>query len=75
MFRYGLWSYSKIPKTWNGISTCGEYFTKIYNEDMSTLGVSLPDIQPKATDHIKEMIDLITKLIEGGNAYEKNGHV
>ena len=28
-------------------------FTKIYNEDMSMLGVDLPDIQPKATDHRK----------------------
>ena len=50
-------------------------YTKIYNEDMSYLNVKLPDIQPRATDHIKEMIDLITKLIDGGNAYEKNGHV
>ena len=32
-------------------------FTKIYNEDMSMLGVDLPDLQPKATDHIQEMID------------------
>ena len=50
-------------------------YTKIYNEDMSYLNVQLPDIQPRATDHIKEMIDLITKLIDSGNAYEKNGHV
>ena len=50
-------------------------FTKIYNEDMSTLGVNLPDIQPKATDHIKEMIELINILIKNNYAYEKNGHV
>ena len=50
-------------------------YTKIYNEDMSYLNVQLPDIQPRATDHIGEMIDLITKLINSGNAYEKNGHV
>ena len=37
--------------------------------------MQLPDIQPRATDHIGEMIDLITKLINSGNAYEKNGHV
>jgi cysteinyl-tRNA synthetase len=42
---------------------------------MGYLNVRLPDIQPLATDHIKEMIDLITKLIDSGNAYEKNGHV
>ena len=50
-------------------------YTKIYNEDMGYLNVRLPDVQPRATDHIKEMIDLITKLIDSGNAYEKNGHV
>ena len=50
-------------------------YTKIYNEDMGYLNVQLPDVQPRATDHINEMIDLITKLINNGNAYEKNGHV
>ena len=50
-------------------------YTKIYNEDMGYLNVQLPDVQPRATDHIKEMIDLISKLIKSGNAYEKNGHV
>ena len=47
----------------------------IYNEDMSVLGVSLPDIQPKATDHINEMIELINLLIQNNFAYEKEGHV
>ena len=46
-------------------------YTNIYNEDMSYLNVQLPDVQPRATDHINEMIDLITKLIDSGNAYEK----
>ena len=46
-------------------------FTNIYNEDMSVLGVSLPDIQPKATDHINEMIELIKLLIQNNFAYEK----
>ena len=50
-------------------------YTKIYNDDMSYLNVKLPDIQPHATDHISEMIDLIKKLIENNYAYEKNGHV
>ena len=50
-------------------------FEKIYNEDMSVLGVTLPDIQPRATEHINEMIELIKKLIEKKYAYEKEGHV
>ena len=50
-------------------------FSKIYNEDMAVLGVRLPDIQPKATDHIPEMIQLIETLIQKNFAYEKEGHV
>ena len=50
-------------------------YTKIYNEDMAYLNVSLPDVQPRATDHIDEMILIIKKLIENNNAYEKEGHV
>ena len=50
-------------------------YTKIYNEDMAYLNVSLPDVQPRATDHIDEMIVIITKLIKNNNAYEKEGHV
>jgi cysteinyl-tRNA synthetase len=57
------------------INILTEKFTKIYNEDMTTLGVSLPDIQPKATDHIAEMIELINMLIKNDYAYEKEGHV
>jgi len=50
-------------------------FTKIYNEDMSVLGVNLPDIQPKATEHISEMIELMKLLIQNKVAYENEGHV
>ena len=57
------------------INILTEKFTKIYNEDMANLGVSLPDIQPKATDYIKEMIELISVLIKNNYAYEKDGHV
>ena len=50
-------------------------FTTIYNKDMSVLGVKLPDIQPKATEHINEMIEIIKLLIQNNFAYEKDGHV
>ena len=50
-------------------------YTKIYNDDMGFLNVKLPDIQPHATDHISDMIDLIKKLIKNNYAYEKDGHV
>ena len=57
------------------INILTEKFTKIYNEDMATIGVSLPDIQPKATDYINEMIKLTSLLIKNNYAYEKEGHV
>lgn len=57
------------------ISDITQKYTKIYNEDMASLGVRLPDVQPLATDHIGEMIDQIKALIDRGHAYEAEGHV
>ena len=39
------------------------------------LGVLLPDIEPKATEHIPEMLDLIARLIDRGLAYVRDGDV
>jgi cysteinyl-tRNA synthetase len=50
-------------------------YTNIYNKDMSKLLVMAPDIQPKATEYIPEMIALINDLIDKNHAYEKDGHV
>ena len=50
-------------------------YEKIYNQDMGELGVLKPDIQPRATDHIKEMISLIDQLIKQNNAYVSDNHV
>ncbi|MEZ5471817.1 MAG: cysteine--tRNA ligase [Marinicella sp.] len=46
-----------------------------YNEDLKALGVLMPDIEPYATDHVEEMIQMIESLIEKGHAYEADGHV
>ncbi len=48
---------------------------ELYHRDMQALGVAPPDIEPRATMHIAEMITLIERLIEGGHAYEAAGHV
>jgi len=50
-------------------------YEAIYNEDMEVLGCAAPDIQPRATQHIGEMIALMETLIERGHAYEGDGHV
>ena len=50
-------------------------FITAYNEDMATLGVLPPDIEPRATEHVDTMIVMITRLIDDGFAYEADGHV
>ena len=57
------------------ITAITEKFTKIYNDDMAMLNVIKPDVQPKATEYIPEMIELIINLIDKGFAYEEKGHV
>ena len=57
------------------ISAITEKYTQIYNEDMAKLNVLAPDVQPKATEYISEMIELIEELISKDFAYEKEGHV
>ena len=46
-----------------------------FHSDCVALGVLAPDIEPRATDHIAEMIAMIVRLIAGGHAYEAEGHV
>lgn len=43
--------------------------------DMGGLGLEKPTVEPKATDHIPEMVRLISILIQKGYAYERNGDV
>ena len=45
-----------------------------FHADMAALGNLPPDIEPRATDHIAEMIVLIERLIAGGHAYAAEGH-
>jgi cysteinyl-tRNA synthetase len=46
-----------------------------YHADMEALKVLPPDVEPYATHHLAEMIAMIETLIEGGHAYEAEGHV
>jgi len=57
------------------ISEITAKYEKIYLEDMASLGVIPPDIDPHATDHIPEMIAMMEKLIAKGHAYTVEGHV
>ena len=46
-----------------------------YHQDMDALGALRPDIEPRATRHIDQMITLIETLVAGGHAYAAEGHV
>jgi cysteinyl-tRNA synthetase len=52
-----------------------EHFIAECRRDMQALGVAAADLEPKATDHIPEMIAIIGKLIERGHAYPSQGDV
>ncbi|MBX9804617.1 MAG: cysteine--tRNA ligase [Alphaproteobacteria bacterium] len=49
--------------------------TAAYHQDMGALGALPPDVEPRATHHIAEMIEIIKNLIEKDHAYEVEGHV
>jgi cysteinyl-tRNA synthetase len=52
-----------------------EMYTRRYFRDMDRLNVTRPDISPRATGHVLEMIEQIKALIARGHAYEVNGSV
>jgi cysteinyl-tRNA synthetase len=49
--------------------------TAAFHEDMTALGALPPDIEPRATEYIAQMIALIERLIALGHAYAAEGHV
>lgn len=66
---------NKAAQTGKSIGEITKETTEWYLEDMGKLNVLDPSYRPKATEFIAEMIELVQKLIENGNAYEADGHV
>ncbi len=62
-------------RTGEPIDALTERTGRIYIEDMAALDALDPDIQPRATEHIPEMIEMIATLIAKGNAYAADGEV
>jgi cysteinyl-tRNA synthetase len=52
-----------------------EETNRVFQEDVAALNCLPPDVQPRATEHIAEMIAIIEKLIANGHAYAADGHV
>lgn len=61
----------------NGVDyrTIAEKYIHEFDSDMGSLGMEKPTIGPRATDHIPEMIQLISTLVEKGYAYPSGGDV
>jgi cysteinyl-tRNA synthetase len=62
-------------ETGETIGVITERFAAVYRSDMAALGVAPPDIEPHATEHIADMIGMITTLLDKGFAYAAEGHV
>lgn len=52
-----------------------EKFIQEYKDDMASIGVRTPTVEPKVTEHIPEIIELIERIIESGHGYESGGDV
>lgn len=52
-----------------------QYYSDRYHEDMDKLNVKKPSIEPRASGHIIEQIEMVKAIMEAGYAYEVNGSV
>ncbi len=52
-----------------------EHYTNLFFKDLESLNIEKPEIICKATDHIKEMIEYVEKLIQNGYAYETSSAI
>lgn len=57
------------------IGVITDRFITAYHADMQALGVANPDIEPRATAHIDQIVAMIVRLIDKGHAYAADGHV
>lgn len=57
------------------ISVISRRYAEAYHADMGSLGVAPPTIEPKATEHMPQIIAMIETLIDKGAAYEAEHHV
>ena len=57
------------------INNLTERTIKAFSDDADALFVKKPDFEPRATEHIQEMLKMIKVLLESGNAYLSDGHV
>ena len=57
---------------WEGVV---EKYMQAYTRDMKRLGVVTPDVEPRATEHMPEILEMIRTILEKGIAYQADGDV
>jgi cysteinyl-tRNA synthetase len=57
------------------IAAITERTTRMFHDDIAELNALPPTVEPRATAHIAQMIDIIGRLVAKGHAYEAEGHV
>ncbi|HJS88915.1 MAG TPA: cysteine--tRNA ligase [Steroidobacteraceae bacterium] len=57
------------------IRSVTERTAKAFHEDVAALGALPPDVEPRATEHVAQMIQMTERLIASGHAYAADGHV
>jgi cysteinyl-tRNA synthetase len=66
---------ARAAETGEDIRSLTERTAQQFHEDIAALGAIEPDVEPRATDHIAEMIVIIRDLLDKGYAYVGDGHV
>jgi cysteinyl-tRNA synthetase len=66
---------ARAKETGENIRTLTERTAQQFHEDVAALGALAPDVEPRATEHIAEMIAIIIELLDKGYAYHEDGHV
>lgn len=67
-----------INRAWKegvNFSMISERYIQAFYEDMHSLGLLCPDVEPKATEHIPDMIEVVKALVDKGFAYVVDGGV
>jgi cysteinyl-tRNA synthetase len=66
---------ARAAEAGESIAALTERTTADFHADMLAIGNLPPDVEPRATAHIPEMLEVITSLVAAGHAYEAEGHV
>lgn len=61
---------NKASQSGKGIKEITDFYTDAYHKEMAQLGIKRPNLEPKATESLEAMIELIQKLLDSNHAYK-----